>query len=294
MTMLPGFFIGWEWGSSLRMPHLRPRTLRKAFSIFDVVGDLTGCLVSAANMINAIMLQWDDYRPLDRWIEFIHKHVDLQKPLPSPEIEAHVASAMVCGFMWRMPWHQNMNLWIERTLRASDMVDDRTIRFTAKAIVMDYYCICGHFLEMHGIAEEFRRAAFTPDTSPIAHLSYMVRAIQLVDWIDGTWEKVFELIQEAIRMAEEIGAHGHLGPMYLSAMVAAFEMNDLELAGHFIEKSDQMGCNGKRAVRTRSFDAKKPSISSERGISQKPGKRQKRVCGWPLRQACPLTKPIRG
>jgi DNA-binding SARP family transcriptional activator len=238
-------------GKFIADPTGAKRYMEKAFSLFEANKDETGCLLSVAGAINSIVLECDDYKPLDRWIKWIDKNVDAHVPLPSPDMEAFVAAAMVCAITWRMPWHPDVIIWINRTLRACEQLTDPVFRFIAKGNVVEYYGQLGHYMEMHPLAEDLRRAAFADQTYPMVSLAYMVRLPLLHDWINGSWEKTLLLIQNGICTAENMGAFYHLGSIYHSAIIAAFEMDNLEMAAEFIGKTDQASVVGKRALRLR-------------------------------------------
>ena len=225
--------------------------LEKAFGAFKSQADQVGCLLSVAGIMNSILLECDDNEPLDQWIEWLDRNVDPGKPLPSPEMEAHIASIMVASLTYRMPWHSKMTTWINRAITASGQVEDPLVRWMAKGHVMQHYASTGNFNEMRLLAEEFRQIAFSQQASPLVHLAYMGRIVQLHDWVHGSWEETLRRVQRAILMAEDLGAHFHLGMIYWSGVIAAFEMDNLELAGDFLTKIEQTTAIGKRAVAAR-------------------------------------------
>ena len=226
-------------GQLLTNPADARRRLEKAFRLFEAKGDKTGCLLSAASMMNSIVLGWDDYHPLDTWIEWIDQNVDPHTPLPDHAMEAQITSAMVLGLTWRMFWHPNMLSWIERVLAASRQVEELSVRLTAKSHVMEYLGFMGHWAEMRLVAEECRQIAFSPDASPLVHLSYMVRVIETHDWINGSWKDTYNRLQKAWHLAETVGAYFHLGNICLHGVWIAFEIGNLQLAQDFLGKMEQ-------------------------------------------------------
>ena len=78
-------------------------------------------------------------RPLDRWIDWIDRSVDPEMPLPPPDVEAHVAAAMVCGLTWRAPWHPRMATWIDRALQGEPEGGERRARIAVRGTVMEYH-----------------------------------------------------------------------------------------------------------------------------------------------------------
>jgi tetratricopeptide (TPR) repeat protein len=227
------------------------RCLETAFALFESEADATGSLLSVAGVMNSIMLGWDDYRPLDQWIEWIDRNVDPEAPLSPPDTEASVAAAMVCGLTYRAPWHPKMATWIDRTLRASQKVGDAGLRLMVRGTVMAYHAQFGNFAEMYDLAGELRRLTLLPQAPPLVQLAFMVRAIQLHDWIKGSWEETMGFINKATDLATESGSHFHLGIIYADAIIAAFEMNDLELVREFLGRMGKLDFADKRVIESR-------------------------------------------
>ena len=59
---------------------------------------------------------------------------------------------------------------------------------------------------MYDLAEEFRRLTLSPQAPPLVQLAFMIRSIELHDWINGSWEKTMGYIHKAIDLATELGS----------------------------------------------------------------------------------------
>ena len=59
------------------------------------------------------------------------------------------------------------------------------------------------------------------------------------------------MIRKAIQLAEEIGARAYLGSIYISGMLAALELDDLDVAYDFISRSEASLFAGQRITRLR-------------------------------------------
>ena len=193
------------------------------------------------------------YRPLDRWIEWIDKNVDPEAPLSPPDLEANVAAAMVCGLTWRAPWHPGMATWVDRALRASEQVADTELRFMVRATVMEYHAQIGNIAEMYELAVEFKPLTLSPQAQPLAQLAFMVRAVELRDWVEGSWEETMGLLHKAIDLATELNSLFHQGVMFDHAAIVALEMNDLELAKRFLKQTSKLDFANKRSIESLHF-----------------------------------------
>ncbi|MDM7913498.1 MAG: hypothetical protein QUS09_10415, partial [Methanotrichaceae archaeon] len=226
-------------GRILLDPRKSTVALEKAFHIFESAQDNIGCLLSASGIINSLMLRWDEYKSLDPWIDWLDSHAPVNKPLPTPELETQIASAMVLGLTWRRPWHPNMKTWIDRALDASRDVEDISLRCTARGHVIENYGFLGHWKEMRLVAEELRQLTFSSHASPLVHLAYLFRVIETHDFLRASWEDAFKRLQNAIQLAEQIGAHAHFGFIYMHGVWIALEMENLQMASDFLNKMEQ-------------------------------------------------------
>jgi LuxR family maltose regulon positive regulatory protein len=235
----PWFSYWLGMGRILLDPRKSAAMLEKAFHLFESEKNNVGCLLAASGIVNSLMLRWDEYKSLDPWIDWIDSNAPVNKPLPTPELEAQIASAMVLGLTWRRPWHPNMATWIERAMSASKETEDISIRCTARAHVIENYGFLGHWKEMRLVAEELRQLTFSSHASPLVHLAYLFRVIETHDFLRASWEDAFKRLQSAIKLAEQIGAHAHFGFIYMHGVWIAFEMENLQMASDFLKKMER-------------------------------------------------------
>jgi LuxR family transcriptional regulator, maltose regulon positive regulatory protein len=237
-------------GRLLTSPTDARRYLEKAFRLFEEGDHVTGSQVSVAGIINSIRLEWDDYRLLDPWIEWIDRHVDVHTPLPVPEVELQVASAMVAGLTRRTFWHPQIGVWVARTLAASREVKDAGTRLAAKGHVISYYVFLGHWAEMRLVADEIRQTTVSSRASPLVHLEQLNRVIETHDWVGGSWEETYSRLREALRLAEDMGVSAHLGMALIQGAYISCEMRNLQLAGEFLQRVEKSAFSKRKVGRT--------------------------------------------
>lgn len=193
------------------------RYLEKAFALFQTNADVVGTLLSVSGIMNSIILEWNDYHPLDRWIEWIDENIDPETPLPSAEVEVNVTAAMVCALTWRRPSHPRIATWVERALAASEKVEDAELRLMARSTVIECHTQLGNIMEMFSVAEEFRRLRISPEAPPLVQLAFIVRAAEFHDWMKGSWDETMGFINKAIDLATELGSDFYLCTIYAHA-----------------------------------------------------------------------------
>ncbi len=99
------------WLGSCRLP-FNPAESRaffeRAFRPFCFLGDEAGALLAWSGAVQTFLYDFDDLRPLDRWIAWLDERIGKGTPFPSPEIALSVAAGMTAALTWRFPAHPDM------------------------------------------------------------------------------------------------------------------------------------------------------------------------------------------
>ena len=143
----------------------------EAFTTFEDEEDGIGCFFAVGAIINSFY-DSDDYRPLDRWIEWINRNVPLDDPIWVSDLEAWITSAMVGALTWRMGLSVDASPWAERASSAIADAADPIIRAAAQIHVTNYYAMIGDLASVERVGEEARKTVLSPLSSPLARLTY--------------------------------------------------------------------------------------------------------------------------
>jgi LuxR family transcriptional regulator, maltose regulon positive regulatory protein len=233
-------------------PHESKRFLEKAFALFAVQEDRIGLLLSAAGIINAIFFTWDDCHPFDEWIAWVDRNVDIDTALMAVDVEAQVASAMVCALTWRQPGHTHASAWAERAARAIPVVQDPFVKAAASVHLTNYYGSMVNLKSMNRFGEEIRSSVVVSGASPLVNLTFTT-SVAYVYQGQGLFEKSLAVTLQAIALAEQMGAYYHLGMACFPAAVVAFELRDERLIAELLERMEHFVAPRRRGFLARFF-----------------------------------------
>ncbi len=130
------------------------KTLEKAFALFQEQQDQNssnGLFLSWAGIARTYCIEWDNFEPLDRWIEII-KGLLSRVPFPSGQIEAHFISVMLLSMIYRKPQQKNISPWVKRAeaivqSQNGKHTDERTRAMLTNYLLL-YYSWIGDIAKM--------------------------------------------------------------------------------------------------------------------------------------------------
>lgn len=96
--------------------------LEKAFRVFEQRGDMTGAVLAWIGVMRTYIYEYDDFSPLDPWLDWMECCMQVHPEFPSVEIETQVAEVMLGGIMHRRPYTSRIGYWVDRALAASRKV----------------------------------------------------------------------------------------------------------------------------------------------------------------------------
>ena len=161
------------WLGSCRLP-FNPAESRalfeRAFQLFVPLGDDVGALSAWSGAVQTFLYEFDDFRPLDRWIAWLDERTGKGGPFPSPEIALTVAAGMTSALTWRIPTHPDMQRWADTALslsKSSRNIEARTRAYTNSAV---YQIWMGAFDECRLLISEMKRMIASQPVSPLRSL----------------------------------------------------------------------------------------------------------------------------
>jgi ATP/maltotriose-dependent transcriptional regulator MalT/DNA-binding SARP family transcriptional activator len=181
--------------------------LEQAFQLFCERGDDAGALMSWAGIADTFIYDFDDFKPLDRWIDWLDERIGLDTSFPTPEIEAAVASSMVGALVWRRPGHPAMRPWVERALSSSMESRDSAVRLLAlrRSLLYDiWFGDQGGSLTVLGEIGRIVESHSGPSYGLIA--AKMIKA-HYYAWLGDDGDRALQLVEEGFSLADETGIH---------------------------------------------------------------------------------------
>lgn len=215
-------------------PPLARKALERAFRKFGDQRNMTGTYLSWSGIVESTIYEWNDFKILDPWIEWMEEHLLDNNNYPSPEIEARVALNMMCALMFRKPHSTDMIRWVEHALSVSRTYGGPRLRSEAWDWAITFYCWLGNFARAEILKEENRKIMMEYLKNPaiMLHLKWLDIATGIFYSVPG--KSALEEVIEALHTAEETGIH-NWDPMFLTEGVyAALMTGNMERAKDFL------------------------------------------------------------
>lgn len=181
--------------------------MERAFQLFNEAGDDTGALMTWAGIANTFIYDFDDFKPLDRWIDWLDERVSRDERFPTPEIEAEVASSMVGVLLWRRPGHHAIRQWIERALSSSQKSRDSAVRLLALRRALLYYIWTGDQRGSLTVLGEIGRIVESHSGPPYGLIAAKMIKAHYYAWLGNDCDRALQLVEEGFSLAEETGIH---------------------------------------------------------------------------------------
>ena len=227
------------WRGVCRMP-FNPSEARnhfeKAFQTFTSHRNAEGTFLSWAGVVDTLIFEWDDFTPLDLWIERLEKLIGMRKNrYPSPEIEMRVAFSMAAALMIRRPDHPKIGQWLEKMLALISGCGDINLRIQAFTFAALYSFWTGDHSRGAVVMDEVRGLARSPSASPMIHLTWMWLEAAVRIWIMASPLQGLETVSEALELAQKTGVHVWDHMLFALGVYASLVQGDFAKAEGFLK-----------------------------------------------------------
>jgi len=208
----------------------------RAFQLFEADSDPVGLFLSWAGAADTYFLEWDDFTPLDPWIDWLDGYVRRNPVFPSPEIEASVASSMTSALANRHPCHPDIDKWAERALAKARKVSNLQLRLKVCVQTFLYHLWTGHITQTGIIVEEMRKITQSAEAVPLMHVYSKSSQAHHLNLAEASFDEALEVLNEAARIAHENGIRIADQIMLPTGFFIAMNKGDTALAREFLTR----------------------------------------------------------
>jgi LuxR family maltose regulon positive regulatory protein len=188
--------------------------------------------------VDTIVFEWNDFTLLDRWIGWLDDRLQRDSSFPSIEIEARVASSMAGALLYRQPYHPRIKEWMERALSLCQEAEDVNLRMKANLSTLSYYAWIGDLSNCNRVAEEIRKIARLPTSSPLMVLTWKWIESLIYNRTAGSSELSLLSISEGLEIARKQGVHVWDHMLLAQGVYASLNRGDMAMAGEFLKKME--------------------------------------------------------
>ncbi len=230
------------WLGNCRLPSnpAESRALyEKAFQLFVSMGDEAGALLAWSGAVQTFLYDFDDLRPLDRWIAWLDERTAKGAPFPSPEIELSVAAGMTAALTWRNPVHPDIKKWADRALalsKNSPNIEARTRAYSNSAV---YHIWKGTFDECGMLISEMQKMVASEPVSPLRSIVLKHNEALFYNTTAEFKQQAFRTVKEGLEEAQKTGVHVLDSFLCTQGVVSSLNDGDAARAEEYLSKLEK-------------------------------------------------------
>jgi len=222
--------------SRVRDPAGSRAAFERALDLFSRAGEETGAFLSWSGIVDTILFQWNDFRSLDRWIDWLDHRFGEGAAFPSVEIEARVSASMAGALHRRRPQHPDIRGWIDRAVSASRAAGDENLALRSLVHSANHHHWTGDRSAASLALKEARPLSRSLAVSPRhAILGMFVDASTLL-WADADTGGALRIVTEGLDAARRFGASQWDHLFHAAGAYAALLAGDGKAAGEYLRK----------------------------------------------------------
>lgn len=209
--------------------------LEQAFHLFEQEGDEAGALLAWAGIAISFAYEWNDFTPLDGWIDWLDERVARNPVFPSPQIETRVATGMACALMFRRPHHPGISGWFERAQAVTQQCCTESCMETCLH-ALTYYFWMGDKQKFILVGQTSLLSSAAPCVLPSSIFIGLFHQASAAMWLRGDAAQALQEIAVALDLARSSGIHiwDHL--LYAGGVYGALVNGDMPLAADYLKK----------------------------------------------------------
>ena len=122
--------------------------------MFEAKGDFSGLFQTWDNIMSLIPI-WDNYKRIDKWIDWLQDLMNRGGCFPSIDVEAKVSSHMAFALFLRRPESPDLATWVDRALLAARERNEPNVCVRVMERLAAYYLWRGDVVKCRQMIEEF-------------------------------------------------------------------------------------------------------------------------------------------
>ncbi|MBP2677191.1 MAG: malT [Deltaproteobacteria bacterium] len=222
--------------SRTRDPAESRTTFERALDLFASAGEEAGAFLSWSGIVDMILLEWNDFRHLDRWIDWLDRRIAEGALFPSTEIEARVSASMSGALLRRRPNHPDVRAWVDRALSASRAAGDENLKLQSMVHAANHHHWTGDGAAASLALEEIRFLSRSPTASPVYSIYGLSLEASTLLWAEADTAGALRIISEGLDATRRIGVPQWDHLFFAAGAYAALLAGDGNAAGEYLGK----------------------------------------------------------
>ncbi len=211
------------------------RELSRAFELFEEEGNAAGSMLSWGMVVNAIVIVWNDYSVLDKWIARFDRLLERYADYPSQQIESLMVQGICKSLAWRYPARPDLPMWAERLEQLVTTSNDSDFRLLAGSNLVLYHAVSGDIAVARSLVGILDSDLNSKLVSPLKKLVW--RATRgVLQWSLMDYEGCAENLKAGQQLIDESGVHVLDVRLFSQSIIMALTTGDLPMAKKLLDK----------------------------------------------------------
>ena len=178
----------------------------RAYDEFLKRDDPAGTFLAWAGVVETYNYDWDDFQPLDHWIEELERILSHFKDFPSREIESKVVLGMFTALMYRQPYFNKTAVWGERARELIERPVDKDQQIMIGNQLLHSFYWIGDVFKSEAIITVLMPRIQSTDAMPLS-IIYFYSFKAAFEWMTGDIEESNRSTMAGLELTEKSGIH---------------------------------------------------------------------------------------
>jgi LuxR family maltose regulon positive regulatory protein len=207
----------------------------KAFEKFKTDKGRVGIFLAWAGIVYSIISEYQDFRPLDRWIEVLGELVGSPWSFPSEEVGLRVSSVMLLALEMRNPHHPEIEEWAERLLALSESCPNISEKIMGYARLAYYWVQMGEFQKGVMAIRRLRQLSRQKNIPPIRIITTNFHEC-IYNRFAGLHKECLKNVSAGLEQSQKTGSYPVYNWFLIHGIASSLNVHDLETADALLEK----------------------------------------------------------
>lgn len=200
----------------------------RAFALFEGQDDASPLYLSWSRIIDSYVIEWNDFKPMDKWLDAYHSLGQQRKP-PLPGIEAASIFSYLEGLIHRRPDHPDLHSCAERAEILFLQLMDVNRRFTTGAPLILYYIWKGKLDKADYLLQSLSVHPGTGAIQPPTQIIwYFLKSLHAS--LAGSPLECLRAAHDALELSKACGVHAFAPLVLGDGMCGHLQLGDMNAA----------------------------------------------------------------
>ncbi len=222
----------WPYGPSQARSYFE-----QAYARFKANGDLLGRCRSWCAIVDSLVFELSDFKPLDHWIAEMNEIMSSTPRLPDATLEAHVTCGMFLSLMYRDPSHRDMSRWEQRVLDLILRGGDRQLHTKVGSHLLLYYSWWLGDIARAELLMRTLRPQMEDSACPLTQLTWQTMVTSYYMTVTGAEENL-KHVNRGLETAHTNGIQTWNLLLALQGVLASMTLQDAEVPDTYLRSME--------------------------------------------------------